>query len=151
MSRAASGVTVRLLTSDYPDLAKGNYQLCVEDQCQQGGFHPASLLSASDVLPDGWSTQKVTVRLRITAPGAHAPGVDERMTTTLKRADITCMGTSYTALLALTPAGGLSESVPSTGPWDPKNAARPPVHPNGSPMDDASQATTGATPVGPSP
>jgi hypothetical protein len=134
-----------------PDLAGGSYRLCAADHCSGGRLKPAGLLSARVELPEDIGARSVTVRLRLTTPGAHSPSVDQSTTTTLIRTDTTGEGAYYWRALALTPAGGLSESVPSTGRWDPKNEARPPAGPEGSLPGDASRNATGGDSGSPSP
>jgi hypothetical protein len=151
-SRAVSSVMVFLQRADYPELAGGTYQLCVADQCSNGKLTRQSLLSADVVLPDDVTTPKVTVRLRITAPGAHFPSLDQSTTTTLTATDTVCAGTYYSRTLALTPADGLNESVPTTGPWDPKYAARPrPASREGLSKAEAPKQPTEGAAVSPSP
>lgn len=149
--QAGSSVNVRLLRADYPDLAGGTFHLCAASHCARGTLQPASLLSTHVFLPSDVGARTVTVRLRLTAPGAHSPSVDQRTTTTLIRTDTICDGTYYWRELALTPAGGLSESVPTTGPWDLKNAARPTAPPARPSTAGASQEPTDRTTVSPSP
>ncbi|MFD4953069.1 hypothetical protein [Streptomyces sp. NPDC058451] len=114
----SSYLSVSLLQSEYPEFVDGTYELCAFGHCSTEHFVGREIMIANLDLPDEIGPAHGTVRLRMIPKGARTPTVDESAEVTLDSQSDNCGGFGYNRGLALTKAGGLSSTIPTTGEWD---------------------------------